>query len=168
MKQAEKTACFTGHRDIKPEHLGTVRNNLFSIVERLISLGYLYFGAGGARGFDTVAAETVVELRKKYPSIKLILVLPFKNQYEHEIGWKERDKSKYHFLLTQANKTVYLQEEYGKGIYYKRDRYLVDFSSVCVCYQYKDSGGTAYTTKYAQEQGLKVINVLFKDHDFLW
>ena len=31
MKQAEKTACFTGHRDIKPEHLGTVRNNLFSI-----------------------------------------------------------------------------------------------------------------------------------------
>ena len=38
--------------------------------------GYLYFGAGGALGFDTLAAQTVLDLKKDYPQIKLILVLP--------------------------------------------------------------------------------------------
>ena len=34
-----------------------------------IEQGYRYFGAGGALGFDTLAAQTVLELRSEYPDI---------------------------------------------------------------------------------------------------
>ena len=42
---------------------------------------------------------------------------------------------------------------------HKRNRHLVDNSSVCVCYLAKDSGGTDYTVGYARLKGLKVINL---------
>lgn len=44
------------------------------------------------------------------------------------------------------------------GYMHKRNRYLVDNSSVCVCYLTEDTGGTAYTVNYAIKSGLKVIN----------
>ena len=46
-----------------------------------------------------------------------------------------------------------------ESCYYQRDRYLVDFSSVCLCYQYKNTGGTAYTVSYAREKGRKIIPI---------
>ena len=59
--------------------------------------------------------------------------------------------------IRYASKAVYLQQAYSSGCYYKRDRRLVDFSSVCIAYQYKATGGTAYTTRYAQNRGLRII-----------
>ncbi len=75
----DKTACFTGHRQIASEQQRVVAERLKRTVEKLILNGYCYFGAGGALGFDTLAAECVLYLKKQYPQIKLILVLPCKN-----------------------------------------------------------------------------------------
>ncbi|MDR1117393.1 MAG: SLOG family protein [Oscillospiraceae bacterium] len=61
---------------------------LKSEIITLIQRGVIYFGAGGALEFDTVAAQTVVELKKVYPQIKLILVLPCKTQTR---GWRKED-----------------------------------------------------------------------------
>lgn len=58
----------------------------------LIEKGYCYFGAGGALGFDTVAAQTVLHLKEKYPHIKLILVLPCIDQAK---SWSHVDKVVY-------------------------------------------------------------------------
>lgn len=154
-----KTACFTGHREIRYQDVN-LQEDLKVILVDLINQGYLYFGAGGARGFDTLAAETVLELRKQYPQIYLILILPFKNQYGYEKGWSNQEIEKYVELKEKAQKVVYIQEKYSSGVYYKRNRHLVDFSSVCICYQYKETGGTAYTTKWAKSRGLKVINCI--------
>ena len=41
---------------------------------------------------------------------------------------------------------------------HKRDRHLVDNSSVCVCYLNKENGGTAYTVDYDSKNGLEIIN----------
>ena len=41
----------------------------------------------------------------------------------------------------------------------KRNRHLVDNSSLCISYLTSDSGGTAYTVDYAKANGLKVINL---------
>jgi hypothetical protein len=41
----------------------------------------------------------------------------------------------------------------------KRNRHLVDNSSVCICYLTKPTGGTAYTVNYARRSGLQVINM---------
>lgn len=54
----------------------------------MIKEGYLYFGAGGALGFDTIAAFAVLKLKKRYPNIRLILVLPCLDQTR---GWSRED-----------------------------------------------------------------------------
>ncbi len=57
---------------------------------------------------------------------------------------------------------VYTSQEYTKGCMFKRNRHLVDNSSVCICYLTKNNGGTAYTVDYAEKQGLEVINLAFE------
>lgn len=90
--------------------------------------------------------------------MRLVLVLPFWNQYQHERGWTEEDIAEYHHLKAAASEVIHLQQNYSRGCYYKRNRYLVNASSVCVSYQRSSSGGTAYTVRYASEKGLQIIN----------
>ena len=121
-----------------------------------IEQGYRYFGCGGALGFDTLAAQTVLRLRETYPEIRLILVLPCRNQ---TWGWKQEDIAEYDRIMKAADKVTYTSEQYYSGCMHKRNRHLVDYSSLCICYLTEQSGGTAYTVNYARSQGLKIINV---------
>ena len=152
----EQTVCFTGHRTIPMLKKWKIEKKLKETLETLIEEGYCYFGAGGALGFDTIAAQTVLSLKKKHPEIKLILVLPCKNQTR---GWEEKDVSVYESIMEQADKVVYTQEHYDRGCMFKRNRHLVDNSSVCVAYLTEEKGGTAYTVNYANQKGVKVINI---------
>lgn len=61
------TCCFTGHRRIPPEAIAPLRERLEAEIESLIRQGVRYFGAGGALGFDTLAAEAVLDLKAVYP-----------------------------------------------------------------------------------------------------
>ena len=45
---------------------------------------------------------------------------------------------------------------------HKRNRHLVDNSSICVCYLTENKGGTFYTVEYAKSKNLKVINIADK------
>ena len=103
----EKTVCFTGHRDIPILKKRKIEKKLEETLYQLIQEGYRFFGAGGALGFDTIAALTVLELKNKYNDIKLILVLPCKNQTR---GWSDKDVSIYEKIMSQADKVVYTQE----------------------------------------------------------
>ena len=150
------TVCFTGHRKIPPEQARTLARQLKSTLIQLINDGYLYFGAGGALGYDTLAAQTVLELKSQYPDVKLILVLPCLSQTR---GWSARDIEIYEDIKNRADKVVYTSQEYTKGCMHKRNRHLVDNSSVCVCYLTESTGGTAYTVDYARKNKLTVINL---------
>lgn len=126
------------------------------IVVNLIENGYLFFGAGGALGFDTLAAFTVLKLKERYPNIRLILVLPCRSQTK---GWLNEDIRIYENIKEQADKVVYTSEEYTKGCMHKRNRHLVENSSACIAYMIKNNGGTAYTVDYARKNGLTVFNI---------
>lgn len=158
MNTRGQTVCFTGHRNLRTSDTAW-KENLKKSLLTLIEKGYTDFMAGGARGFDMEASEMVLELRELYPHINLILVLPFVNQYTHEKEWAKQEIERYHTLKEQAQEVIHLQEDYSSGCYYRRNRYMVDSSSVCICYQCRSSGGTAYTTQYAAENGVEVINV---------
>ena len=94
-----QTCCFTGHRVIPLLERHTVSKALENAVVERIENGYRYFGAGGALGFDTMAALTVLRLRNKHPQIKLILVLPCENQTRN---WKATDIEKYEHIKSQT------------------------------------------------------------------
>ena len=148
------TCCFTGHRRIPENETAPLKARLRETVEALIRRGYIYFGAGGALGFDMLAAETVLELRRRYPQIRLILVLPCS---DHTARWNPRDVREFERIRAGAFAVTGGEAPYTDGCMLARNRRLVDGSSVCIAYQRKSSGGTAYTTAYAQRSGVDVI-----------
>ncbi len=139
----KQTACFTGHRQIDGSIL-QIEYRVERTVEKLIQKGYLYFGTGGARGFDALASETVLKLKAVYPQIHLILVLPFDKQYSQEGNWTWAEIEQYNRLKERASKVVVLADGYSPGIYYRRNRHLVDYSSICVAYMTKAKGDKLY------------------------
>ena len=154
MTMREQTCCFTGHRDIPSTQRRALVENLEETVRQLIGRGMRYFGAGGALGFDTLAAQTVLSLLGEFPHIRLILVLPCPDQTR---GWREADAAEYERIKAAAHKVVYTARRYTPGCMHKRNRHLVDHSGVCVAYCTRDTGGTAYTVNYARQQGLEVL-----------
>ncbi len=154
----EKTCCFTGHRKIPSESLPAISRKLKETLIFYIENGYRYFGAGGALGFDTLAAQTVLLLKQRYPWIKLILVLPCKDQAKRR---SVQEIEEYERIKSSADKVVYTSEHYYSGCMHKRNRHLVDNSSLCVCYLTERTGGAAYTVEYAAKNNLTVINVAF-------
>ena len=113
------------------------------------------FYSGMALGVDTWAAEAVLELRGKYPSIKLHCVLPCKNQ---DAKWNAAAKETYQTILAQADSIQYVSQFYFNGCMLKRDQKLVELSSLLLAvYDGQPSGGTAATIRYAREQGKGII-----------
>ncbi len=152
----EQTCCFTGHRELLVWGRKQLAEKLEDTITGLIDGGIRFYGAGGALGFDCLAARTVLKLKPSYPNIKLILVLPCLTQTR---GWRPEDIAEYERIKAQADKVVYTAQQYTKDCMHKRNHHLVDNSSVCVCYLNRESGGTAYTVRYAKEQGLEIINL---------
>lgn len=150
----EKTCCFTGHRVIPTRALPRLVEELEQTLRRLIGEGVRYFGAGGALGFDTLAAGTVLRLKGEYPDVRLILVLPCRDQTR---GWKAADARRYRDILSRADKVVYTAERYSPGCMHRRNRHLVENSSVCVAYCTRETGGSAYTAEYARQRGLRLV-----------
>lgn len=150
------TACFTGHRSIPAEQHTIIRERLADIIISLIHRGYRRFCAGGALGFDTMAAQAVLMLKHQYPYIRLILVLPCLSQAR---GWSEHDQTVYEYIKAHADEIVYTAQTPSKWCMHKRNRSLVDHISFCIRYLTKTTGGTAYTVHYAQTQGLEVTNI---------
>ena len=158
-EKRQRCCCFTGHRIIPPEDKKAISERLRKTVIDLIEKGYCFFGAGGALGFDTIAAQTILDLKREYPHIKLILVFPCENQTR---GWPDSDKRMYEYLKEQADKFTYTSTTYFRGCMQKRNRHLVDNSSACICYLTQSTGGTAGTVKYAKTKGIDVFNVYEK------
>lgn len=151
-----KTCCLTGHRTLPPDEAAQIADRLDAALRQLIDQGYRYFGIGGARGFDTLAAQCILRLQAFYPAIRLILVLPCRDQAR---GWPLRDKFIYLWIKRQADKLVYTAQCYEPGCMQKRNRHLVAHSSCCLCYLTSRTGGTAYTVACAKRAGLTVLNI---------
>ena len=152
----QRTCCFTGHRDIREEDLPAILKRTEQVVRRLIEQGVVFFGVGGAIGYDTEAAKLLFRLRATdYPRIKVILVYPFESFTSR---WSEEQRAGYARLLPQYDKAVCVAQRASREAYLERDRHLVDSSAYCIAYCTHNSGGTAYTVRYAHQQGVPVYN----------
>ena len=152
----ENTCCFTGHRTISPYDYEKLKISLQKTIIELVNNDVTKFLCGGALGFDTIAAETVISLRSISPKIRLIMVYPCKNQFAY---WTDKDIQIYNYIKNNCDEYLYISENYNKCCMFERNRYLVDCSSHCICYLNKNNGGTAYTVNYAQKRGLSIINL---------
>ncbi len=148
--------CFTGHREIPADQCDAIAARLNETVRELAAQGGVCFRAGGALGFDTLAAQAVLRLRDEFPQIKLVLMLPYMEQAR---SWSASDQQIYEQIKERADEVIYTSQHYTRGCMHKRNRSLVDGSDLCICYLTKASGGTAYTVRYARSKGLDIINL---------
>ena len=156
MPTKDYVCCFTGHRNIEQAEKERLVAVLDEVIEKLCASGVTVFRAGGAIGFDTLAALKVIEKKQKYPSIKLHLFLPCKNQTDK---WNGYNMEAYEFIMSNADDITYTSEQYTRGCMLHRDRCMVNGSSFCVAFCEKAEGGTAYTLNYAKTHGVRAINI---------
>ncbi len=151
-----KTCCFSGHRDVKEKDIPAILSRVEAITDSLEAKGVIYYGVGGALGFDTLMAEYIIKRRERDNRLKLIEILPYPDYRKY---WTAQQQRRAEVIDSKADKIVYCSKFPSKAAYLARDRHMVDGSAYCVAYCEKPSGGTAYTVKYALEQGLTVLNV---------
>ena len=156
MIDRKRTACFTGHRNIPVNDRVKLDKLLDNVIEALFNKGVVFFGCGGAYGFDMMAEYAVLRAKERHKEIKLILVLPCKEQDKY---WNDESKAMYKDILSKADKIVYTSEVFTSDCMHNRNRHLVDYSGYCIAYCTKQSGGTVFTINYARDSGVKVVNL---------
>ena len=156
--------AFTGYRpqkmpfgfnELDPRCL-EFKNRLRDTIEMLIWEGYTHFLSGGALGMDMYAAETVLELRQKYPWIGLEMVIPYDSQADR---WEEVYQSRYSILLEAADIITCTGHEYTKGALFRRNRYLVDNADLLLAAYDGQPGGTQMTCDYAKKVGVEICKI---------
>lgn len=152
-----KVACFSGHRNL-PKDRTELRTNLEKAIIELIEREVVFFGNGGALGFDQLAAETVLQLKEEYPHIRLVMVLPCPPEHQ-SLKWDDEQKKRYFKILEQADKVRVLSPRYTNSCMHERNRHMVDNSAYLICYLRKSDGGTFYTVNYAEQKRLEILRL---------
>lgn len=157
MNQHPKICCFSGHRDLPVNEIPALQAKLLTEIRSLIQKGVTHFIAGGAVGFDMMAAVCILNLKsQEFPHLHLTLALPCPHHYK---TWGKADRQLLVHLLERSDEVVFVSDAYAPGCMQKRNRYMVDRSHYLICYRMRASGGTAYTENYAKKQGLSIRNI---------
>ena len=146
MIDKEKTAFFIGNRDCYKIDKAIIKQAIIQAIES----GITYFLNGGQGYFDKTCAMILYRLKTRYPNIRSILVIPYRDFW---IFNKELfDEIIYPF---EAHTFSYYTYKSGSP---KRNRWAVDHSSVAICYVYR-AGGAEKALKYAKKQKLRIIDL---------
>ena len=154
-----KSVCFSGHRILDK---GFDKKLLKKTVIDTINKGYTIFYNGLALGFDREVFKILVELKKEY-DIKIIGCIPCKDQ---DGRYRESQKKVYKENLKSCDEVIILSEEYTPYCMFERNRFMVDNSSLLICYQKYMRGGTYYTFNYAKKCGINIINLANVDINY--
>lgn len=160
-----KQICsFTGHRPDKfsfkydEEHIDCIKLKAILIqqIEKLYFKGVKIFLTGCAMGADMWCGEIILNLMEKYSDIQLYCILPCKNQ---DKDWNNYYKNRYSRLINNCTKVILIQEDYTEDCYFKRNKYLVDKSTIVFgVYDINSKrSGTRNTLVYALKENKKII-----------
>lgn len=167
MDNRAQTCCFTGHRHLPAGEEEAIWQRVQEHLIPLLEQGVRYFGVGGALGFDTLVAEKLLELRGKYPQIRVILVLPFRG---YQSRWTAAQQARAARIESRVDKVVYCRGAPSCEAFLARDRRLVDGSTTasvtaqelpevqrihCGMRKNRDY-------KYGMQHSFKIRNLLFK------
>ncbi len=158
------TCCFTGHRPNKlpwksdERHPLCIdfRSRISDIIYSVWRSGYLRFLCGMARGADLIFCEEALKLRSDHPEIRICAIIPCEEQTE---SWPLSEKKRYTLLSSQCDEQIVLQKEYTPDCMQKRNRFMVDNSSLLIAAYNGSHGGTMQTMLLARRGGLSILEI---------
>ena len=149
LESKEKVVAFAGHR--YDWHCIGVEDKLPQVLEELIHKGYTVFYDGNYGAFDKKCTSAVLELKHKYPHIKLIRILTY---YHHEKDKYELPSCYDGSILPEIEALHYKQK------IVKRNEWIIDNCNILVCHIEETYKSGAYRTlKYAQKQNKPIIYI---------
>lgn len=162
------SCCFSGHRpdklpwgedenDLRCRHL---KLQIRAALEAAYEKGKRHFICGMALGADFYFCEAVLDLREKYSGITLEAAIPCEEQADH---WKEQARNRYFTLVGDCDFETMVQHHYDKSCMLRRNRYMVDRSSMLIAAYSGVLGGTMYTLSYAMKKGLEIVSLDIKE-----
>jgi len=163
--------CFTGHRpdrlpgrgDPDDPEAQKLAASLQTQIEDSVLRGKHNILHGAMAGFDLFAIEQAILLKKQYPQIKIITVAPYKEAFfSREKCWTPEWINRARAVFDQHDIGIRIAERYRTGIYFERNRALVEHSSEIITYWDGGSGGTAYTVECGKRKGLAIYNLYQK------
>ncbi len=151
-----KICSFTGHRIIDKRHKKSIGSLVARAVEFAYENGVRTFLAGGAIGFDTLAAKAVINFRISHSDVRLKILVPCKNQSQK---WNDYEKSVYEYILSASDEVEYFSEEYYDGCMKERNAALAERCDMLIAYVGRTVGGSAQTYRMAEKLGKKIYNL---------
>ena len=128
MTDKDRTALFIGNRDCYQVKEADIKQAIITAIENGIEI----FLNGGQGYFDRTCAAIIYRLKKSYPHIKSMLVIPYRD-------FKVFNDSLFDEIIYPFEAHIASYYTYKGGIP-KRNRWLVDHSSIAICYVYRASG----------------------------
>ena len=152
-----KACCFTGHRDLPKGEAERLTEKARALILLLIQEGFTEFRVGGAVGFDMIMAELLLRQRdEKKQEIRIISVIPFPSW---RAKWSSEEIRRQNMILEKSDEVIFVRQHNCQGIYMIRNRALADGAQVCIAYCNWPKGGTAWTVRYAKQNGLRTYNL---------
>lgn len=165
------SCCVTGYRPhrfrfsvngLRPEH---IQRALAEQIERLYAEGYREFYSGMCIGVDLWAAQAVVDLMKRDPSVRLIGAVPFEGQ---DAYWSMNEQRTYRRLLECCSQVVAVctpqeAKNNASACYRRRNQYMVDCVDTVLAVYTADGAdsrsGTGATVRYARRQLKRIVYI---------
>jgi len=147
---------FSGHR---PEKLPSgkekelLQSLVFQETKDAVKDGARVFYSGMSRGIDLFAAELVLALRRTQPDIRLICACPYPAFFD---SFSPAERYRADCILSEADDIRFISGQYYSGVYFTRNRYLVDHSARLIAVLLDMHSGTGNTVRYAQKKGLDI------------
>lgn len=156
------TCCFSGYRPGKmpfnvydPAAVRALEILLDRAIDRAVAEGYDSFWSGMALGFDIWAAEAVIRAKN---GITSACSAPFRTIIS-PTAIPRTGKSATMSVWFTRTVCTFSRPQYFTGCFAVRNRFMVDASSLLLCYYDGRSGGTAQTVFYAEKQHVRTVNL---------
>ncbi len=158
------TCTFTGHRENKLPWRGDendprclrLKQQIFDAAEAVYRSGVRHYICGMANGCDFYFAEAVLALRSEHPDVTLEAAIPCEGQSSR---WSAALRRRYDRIAAECDYQTVIQKDYTPDCMLRRNRYMVDASSVLITAYNGSAGGTRSTLLYAMRQGLQIIEL---------
>ena len=150
--------CFTGHRPEKLKYSEEeIKPLLADAIDRAIADGYTTFITGMAPGTDIWAAELVLEKKKQNDELCLICAVPHPGFGRRKSA---RETERYSSIIRRADRILTICSRYSSACYRRRNKFMVDMSSLVIAVWSGVPSGTKNTIDYAAQKGVHTVNVL--------
>lgn len=164
MRGRQSACCFTGHRpgklpwgyDERDSRCVELKRRMMAAVDAAYEEGYRHFLCGMAMGCDFYFCECVLSLRARRRDVTIEAAIPCPGQAD---GWPEAERTRYRALISACNYETMVSGRYTPDCMQRRDRYMVDHSSLLIAAFNGTAGGTRYTVEYAMRRGISIVDL---------